>query len=100
MNMREQQVIKVQERGGIIDIGPDAPKSMQPCYRYRYKIQLVYTTADNEEHVGEARALTKPKLAQRLQQIRNQVDSHELFLQADDEGNEWYVWKAYIGPRR
>jgi hypothetical protein len=75
----ETPVVDLVITGEVFDVGPGATKHLSPQHRYRYTQTCSYHLADGRQTFGEIRALTRPKLAAKVQRLRDNIARAELF---------------------
>lgn len=98
--MKQQLITKIEVIGPIEDVGAAAAKAMPPGSRYRYHQAGRITMADGSTDTYGFRALTKPKLAERIRTTEEYVASRCIFAEYNDAGERWGTCvKMHIGPR-
>ena len=75
----EAPIVEIHPNARVIDIGAAAAKTMPAHARYRYKQGVIYVMDDGRQISSELRALTKPKLAERLERTRGNISGGEMF---------------------
>ena len=93
----EARVVRVEVAGSIEDVGAAAARSMPPGIRHRYTQPIRFMLEDGTKVPSYARALTKPKLAQRIERYARNAEEGSLFVSFHD-GVYWgTILKFSIG---
>lgn len=98
----EIKIIKVEIGEQIQDIGAAASKQIPIGNRYRYFKDVNYTLENGVSVPSRLTGLTKPKLQERIDSTKNNIDRKMMFAQYYDHGAGPYwslVTKYYIAPR-
>ncbi len=83
--------VAVEYSDQLIDIGAEASNRMPPGSRYRFARKHTFTLANGERVDGEVRAMTKPKLAKRIESEKLYVSKGCVFASQwnSDRGPYW-----------
>jgi hypothetical protein len=97
---KEPRIIAVEPFGPITDIGADVAKSIPAHSRYRYRQSVRYTTEDGQAIDTTMHALTKPKLAERIERQARSAQDGELFANIGSAGDyRGTILKMSLIPR-
>ena len=100
--MSEIKITQIEVAEPIHDIGTVASKQFPPGSRYRYYIEVTYILENGTRLTSQIRGLTKPKLQERIQSTKKNIELNSMFAEQYDYGSgpHWsFVTKYYIGPR-
>ncbi len=73
----------------VEDIGAEASKVMSPGTRYRYKLRGRYILEDGREIAALFRAMTRPKLQERVASTERHVAAGAMKAEFSDNGEYW-----------
>lgn len=94
------QVVAVEYGDKLLDIGAASAKSLPPGRRYRYAREHTLILKDGQRVEGTIRAMTKPKLAERIASEQDDVAKGRMSCSQSDWGDGPY-WstsvKYYLG---
>lgn len=90
----EMPVVEMEIIGSVEDIGASASKALSPGSRYRYAQQVMYVLEDGERFATVLRALTKPKLQERIDNQRRYIANREVFADMWQDGDNSHYWSS------
>lgn len=98
----ECKVVSAEVSDVTTDIGAQAAKALPPGRRYRYARDVKYTLDNGEVVASRITGQTKPRLQERIADIRNNIMLGCMLATQYDHGDGPY-WslstRYYIGPR-
>lgn len=98
----EIRIVQLELTSPVADIGAAAAKSLPASERWRYAVAADYVLETGERVSTTIRGLTHPKLAQRVESTKNNIERGAMFAQQYDfgDGPYWsFVTKYLIGLR-
>ena len=93
----EVPVLSVEATGEIVDLGAAAAKTMPLGKRHRYTRGIVHVLKDGRRIESEVGALTKPKLAERIEHTRQYASNGELSMIFHDDRHVGTSIKFKVG---
>lgn len=98
----EVRIVQVELVSEVKDIGAGMAKLLPASARFRYSVEVHYVLETGERVGTEIRGLTRPKLAQRVESTKSNIERGGMFAQQFDHGAGPYwsfVTKYTIGLR-
>lgn len=98
----ECKVIGVEISETMNDIGAAAAKALPPGRRVRYSREAIYKLDNGDSVKSQISGATKPKLQERVESTKNNVNLGCMFATQYDHGDGPYwslATRYYIGPR-
>lgn len=98
MSEEKIKIVSAEFGSKVSDIGKDACAEMLPGNRFRYYVDVTYFGENKQEIKSIVRALTKPKLKQRIEVTKEHIARGMLTYSRDFAGNWYQTISFYIGP--
>jgi hypothetical protein len=94
--MNEKKITSIEQfPETFIDIGAEAAKTMEPSYRYRYRVNISYTTDDGSVYTSRITSKTRKGISEEFARLSEKISNGRCAALLHDDGSFWGIRATY-----